>query len=276
MRDLKGDIPLCLTFRLLFGIFRPMPRVGRLAPGGLWYHVLNRGNGRGRLFHKPADFDAFLRVLAETAAVVPGVAVGGWCLMPNHWHLLLGPAEDGQLSRFMQRLTTTHVRRAHAHRRPAGGAAGHLYQGRFKSFPIEADLHWATALRYVEANAGRAGLVPRCRDWRWGSLRPRLGLPAGAALDADAAGAVARLLCPCPVELPRAWERVVDQRMADDRLAAVRLCGRRGQPYGRPAWVADTAERLGLGFTLRPRGRHAATPRTAATPGKTIRPLAKQ
>ena len=225
--------------------------------------MLNRGNGRGRLFGKAGDYDAFLRVLAETAAVVPGVAVGGWCLMPNHWHLLLGPAEDGQLSRFMQRLTTTHVRRAHAHRRPAGGAAGHLYQGRFKSFPIEADLHWATALRYVEANAGRAGLVPRCRDWRWGSLRRGWGCRPGPRWTPTRPGRWPAVV-PVPVELPRAWERVVDQRMADDRLAAVRLCGRRGQPYGRPAWVADTAERLGLGFTLRPRGR----PR--------VQPLAKQ
>jgi putative transposase len=231
-----------------------MPRVGRIAPGGLVYHVMNRGNGRARLFHKPGDYDAFLRVMVLAWAAVPGVRVAGWCLMPNHWHLVLWPTADGELSRFMLRLTTTHVRRVHAHRRSAA-AGGHLYQGRFKSFPIEADDHLATVLRYAEANAGRAGLVDRCRDWRWGSLRVRLGLAAGADLGPDDRAGVARMLCPCPVELPRRWEAVVDGRMAADRLADVRGCGRRGRPYGGDAWVRDTAERLGLGFTLRPRGR---------------------
>lgn len=215
--------------------------------------MMNRGNGRARLFHGPGDYDAFLRVMLLACAAVPGVRVLGWCLMPNHWHLVLWPTEDGELSRFMLRLTTTHVRRVHAHRRsPAGG---HLYQGRFKSFPIEADDHLATVLRYVEANAGRAGLVDRCRDWAWGSLRVRLGRSPGTSLSADDRAAVARMLCPSPAELPRRWEAVVDERMAADRLAAVRLCGTRGRPYGGDDWVRETTERLGLGFTLRGRGR---------------------
>ena len=95
-------------------------------------------------------------------------------------------------------------------------------------------------------------------NWPWGSLRVRLGLTPGAALAGDVAGTVGRLLCPCPAEMPRRWESVVDDRMDEDRLGAVRLCGRRGRPYGDEAWVRRTAERLGLGFTLRGRGRPAA------------------
>ena len=91
-----------------------------------------------------------------------------WCLMPNHWHLVLWPREDGQLSRFMLRLCTAHVRRHFAHYQTSCG--GHLYQGRFKSFPVQDDFHFLTVCRYVEANALRANLVGRAQDWRWGSL----------------------------------------------------------------------------------------------------------
>ena len=92
-----------------------MPRVGRKAPGGLIYHVLNRGNGRQRLFHKPADYQAFIDLLGRVRAAVP-VRVLGVCLMPNHWHLVLWPTRDGELSQFMLRLTTAHVRRRFVHR----------------------------------------------------------------------------------------------------------------------------------------------------------------
>jgi len=91
-----------------------MPRTGRAAAGGVIYHVLNRGNGRSRLFHKEADYDAFLGLLGQVRQVVP-LRLLAWCLTPNHWHLVLWPSHDGQLSRFMLRLSTAHVRRHHAH-----------------------------------------------------------------------------------------------------------------------------------------------------------------
>src|SRR5436305_82424 len=88
--------------------------------------------------------------------------------MPNHWHLVLEPHEDGELSRFVGWLSLTHTQRWHAHRRSAG--TGHVYQGRFKSFPIQDDEHFLTVCRYVERNALRAHLVKRAENWRWGSL----------------------------------------------------------------------------------------------------------
>ncbi len=101
-----------------------MPRTARVAPGGIVYHVLNRGNEGRKLFESEGDYLAFLRVLRETADEVP-VRILAWCLMPNHWHLLLWPRADGQLGRFMQRLTTTHVRRWRLFRHSVGH--GHLY-----------------------------------------------------------------------------------------------------------------------------------------------------
>ena len=110
-----------------------MPQRARQAPGGLVYHVLNRAVGRMRVFSKAADYLAFQRVLLEAHERLP-VRLLGYCLMPNHWHLVLWPRADGDLSRFMHRLTMTHTQRWRHHRGLVG--LGPLYQGRFKSFPV--------------------------------------------------------------------------------------------------------------------------------------------
>ena len=144
-----------------------MPRTKRIAPGGMIFHVLNRANARVTIFEEPADFAAFERVMAETCARHP-MRILGYLVMPNHWHLVLWPRNDGDLGRFMQRLTTTHVRRWHLYRGSVG--FGHLYQGIYKSFPVQSDEHLPAVLRYVERNAARAGLVERAEDWEWSSL----------------------------------------------------------------------------------------------------------
>jgi putative transposase len=145
----------------------PMPRGPRNAPGGLIYHVLNRGVAREPLFHKDADYAAFERIIAETLKRFP-MRILAYCLMPNHWHFLLWPQKDGELSAFMRWLTNTHTQRWHAHYHTSG--TGHVYQNRFKSFPVQDDPHLLIAWRYVERNALRAGLVQRGEEWRWCSL----------------------------------------------------------------------------------------------------------
>ena len=91
-----------------------------------------------------------------------------YSLMPSHWHLLLWPKRDGDLAAFMQRLTITHVRRWQGHRGYVG--LGHVYQGRYKSFPVESDENLWVVARYVERNALRAELVLRAEEWRWSSV----------------------------------------------------------------------------------------------------------
>jgi putative transposase len=144
-----------------------MPRTARIAPGGTVFHVLNRGVARMHLFEKTGDYQAFRDVLRETLEQSP-MRICAYSLMPNHWHLLLWPEADGDLASFMQRLTITHVRRWQQHRGYAG--LGHVYQGRYKSFPVENDEHFWTVARYVERNALRAQLVVRAEEWRWSSL----------------------------------------------------------------------------------------------------------
>src|SRR5579872_294041 len=87
-----------------------MPRTNRVTPGGMVFHVLNRGVGRMRLFDSDADYLAFENILEETLVVQP-MRLLSYCLMPNHWHFVLWPKEDGDLAAFMQRLTVTHVTR---------------------------------------------------------------------------------------------------------------------------------------------------------------------
>ena len=142
-----------------------MGRPLRVAAGGDVYHVLNRANARLRVFHKDGDYVAFERVLAEALDHVPGMRLLSYCLMPNHWHLLVWPRADGELSDFGHYLTLTHTQRWHAHYHHAG--TGHLYQGRFKSFPIEADNHFLSVCRYVERNALRSRPIERAEAWRW-------------------------------------------------------------------------------------------------------------
>ncbi|MCX7423960.1 MAG: transposase, partial [Planctomycetia bacterium] len=131
------------------------------------FHVLNRANARATIFEKPEDYAAFERVLQEALDRVE-MRVLAYCLMPNHWHLVLWPRLDGDLSKFMGWLTLTHTQRWHAHHRTVG--TGHLYQGRYKSFPVQDDEHFLTVCRYVERNGLRANLAPRAEEWRWSSL----------------------------------------------------------------------------------------------------------
>ena len=135
-----------------------MPRTNRIAPGGWVFHVLNRGNARGEIFEDDGDYRAFEALVRETCARFR-MRLLAYSLMPNHWHQVVWPREDGDLGRYMQRLTTTHVRRWHLHRHSVG--YGHLYQGLYKSFPVQQDDHCLTVCRYVERNALRANLVKR-------------------------------------------------------------------------------------------------------------------
>ena len=219
-----------------------MARPLRRAPGGLVYHVLNRANARRRIFDGNEDYLAFERVLAEARTRVP-MRLLAWCLMPNHWHLVLWPLEDGHFSNYMRLDTLTHTQRWHAHRGTAG--SGHLYQGRFKSFVVQSDSHFHTVCRYVEGNALRAELVERAEDWRWGSLW-RAHRPGPGPLPR---------VDEWPIERPADWAVSVNRPAVPAEVDAVRRCSQRGTPYGQVAWAQDVAAQVGLQCTLRSRGR---------------------
>ncbi len=219
-----------------------MPRPLRADEAGGIYHALNRGNARLRIFRKDADYEAFEQILAEGLARCD-VELYSYVLMPNHWHFVLRSNRDGEMSQFLRWVTVTHTMRDHAHYRTAG--QGHLYQGRFKSFPIQSDGHFVTVCRYIERNPRRAELVRRAEQWRWGSLWRWL----------QASEPSPALLSPWPIPRFPNWLQKVNAELSEPELAAVRRSIQRGRPYGDDAWTKATAKRLGLGSTLRPRGR---------------------
>jgi len=207
---------------------------------------MNRSAGKIDLFEDEGDYAAFERVLAEAVERDPSVRLCAYCLMPNHFHLVLWPKSDGALSRFMQWLTMTHAQRWHAHRHTGG--RGHLYQSRFRSFPVQRDEHFLSVCRYVERNALRANLVERAQDWRWGSLAVR---------STGTEAATRQLLATWPVERPNDWTTRVNRPQGEKELAALRLSRDRGRPYGDVRWTASTADRLGIASSLRRVGRPA-------------------
>ena len=204
------------------------------------YHVLNRGNGRAEVFHKQDDYAAFLKLLQEASERV-SMRLLAYRLMPNHFHLVVWPRKDGDLSRWMQWLLTSHVRRYHRHYQ----TSGHVWQGRYKAFPIEDDEHLLTVMRYVERNPVRTKTIPvrKAQRWPWSSI----GVLAG---DVDRPQ-----LHPGPVPRGRNWLRWVNQPQTEAELKAMRESVNRDRPFGSESWQKRTAKRLGLEHTLRPRGR---------------------
>lgn len=222
-------------------------RPPRITIGGEIYHVLSRGNGKARVFHREADYEAMLRLIGQACRRVP-VRVLGYCLMPNHFHAVVSPRRDGDLSRWVQWLLTTHVRRVH--RIHAG--SGHVWQGRFKSFVVQDDAHLFAVLRYVERNPLRAGLATCGEDWPWSSARWWRAAERPAWLEEG------------PVRRNAGWlEQVNGDALAED-LDGIRHSIRRGAPYGSRSWSRAAATRHGCESTLRSLGR--PRPRSESKP----------
>lgn len=194
------------------------------------------------MFEKEEDYEAFERVLDEAFERTP-LRILDYTIMPNHWHFVVWPETDLEVSEFFRWLTVTHTMRWHAHYHTSG--TGHLYQGRFKSFPVQDDEHVLTVLRYVERNPVRAKLAQRVDGWRWGSAWRR----------AHGTAKSKRLLATWPLRRPRNWLDSVNAPQTEAEVAAVRRCVQRGTPFGDERWAKSSAARLGLDFTLRPRGR---------------------
>ena len=199
---------------------------------------MNRGNARSEVFHKPGDYADFLDAIGESSLRLP-MRLLAYCLMPNHFHLVVRPHGDGDLSRWMQWLMTTHVRRYLKHY----GHSGHVWQGRFKAFPVQDDDHLVTVARYVERNPLRAGLVARAEDWSLSSLgASRAGLQSPPRIAHEET-------------LRRGdWPEFVNAPMTESEAEAIRLSIRRDRPFGTEVWTRTAAIQPGLESSLRSRG----------------------
>jgi putative transposase len=129
-------------------------------------HIVNRGNRKAEIFRCDEDYIGFLGGMLD-AAERTVVRLIAFCLMPNHWHLVLWPVTGNEVSAYMQILMNAHLRDLLPRHALAG--LGHVYQSRFRNFPILNDQHFLNVCRYVEANPVRAKLVARAEDWPWSS-----------------------------------------------------------------------------------------------------------
>ena len=237
-----------------------MPRKPRCIQGNHIYHVLNRSNARLTIFHTPDDYAVFERTLLQAHERYP-IRILAYVLMPNHFHLVLWPkrGQEQMLSDFMRWLQLTHTQRHHAHHAhhahhhtSGEWGGGHLYQGRFKTLPVQGDHHLRTLCRYVERNPLRAKLVKRAEHWPFSSLYRRIR-------DSDEdRQLLADFPSTAPFSLPR-WLDRINTPQPERELAALRHSIQRGAPFGSPDWIARTAKSQNLQHTLRPRGRPKKT-----------------
>lgn len=136
----------------------------RLQPSGVLFHVMNRGNNKNTIFHDSPDFVAYLELLHFYKTAL-SVKIYHYVLMPNHVHLLIETMKPNTLSRFMQSVTSGYAR----YYRKKYGGVGHVWQARYKSIPIEADLYYLQCANYIEQNPVRSMLVPDAKKYLWSS-----------------------------------------------------------------------------------------------------------
>lgn len=191
--------------------------------GNYVYHVLNRAAGRKEIFANPAAYKEFEELLFEAKEQFD-MRILAYAIMPNHWHLLLYPRKDQDISVFMGWISTTHARRYRVKTESVG--EGHLYQGRYKSFIVDTDAYLLTVLRYIERNPARAGLVKLPEDWKWGSAYRRV---LGTKKEKT-------LLDTPPIQLPHRYREWINTKEYREEIDAVRHSVNKELPFGSVAF----------------------------------------
>jgi len=219
-----------------------MARVPRVDVGGEIYHCLNRSVGRQQIFNDAEDYKLFESILEEVNEITP-VGILAYTLMPNHFHLVLQPKDDGDLSDFMKRLTVTHTQRHRVKTKTVG--EGPVYQGRYKSFLIQEDVHLLTVLRYVERNPCTAHLVKRADEWEYGSVYRRYH----GTLKAK------QLLVHWPIPEPEGYLSLLTQPLTPKEFEKIARSVEKSVPCGSDEYIFKTVEQYNLQSTQRGRGR---------------------
>lgn len=195
-----------------------------------------------KMLRTDKEYQGFVSLIADAMQRHP-LELFSFCVLSDEWHFVVRPKADGDLTAFFRWLTNTHAVRWRVAHRTVGH--GHLYQGRYKSFPVQADEHFLNLCRYVESNAVTAGLADRAELWKWGSLWTRLhGSPEEK-----------EILSPWPVPAPGGWVTRVNAAIGAKELDRLKISIERSRPYGSDVWTTRTAAKLGLGHTIRGVGR---------------------
>jgi REP-associated tyrosine transposase len=212
--------------------------------GGIVFHVMNRGARRGTLFVDAGEYDDFVRLLRLAVKMRP-IRLLSFCVMPNHFHLLVWPRTDAELPRFMHWLTGTHAMGWREATKTVGEGA--VYQGRYKAIPVQTEGHFLRVARYVERNPVRAGLVESAADWTWSSVWHRDVIHDRFPL------------VEWPVARPTNWLEMVNTPQTAAELAVIRTCIKRGRAIGNASWRKEVAKRLEIPEAHRLSGFRGAT-----------------
>jgi len=219
-----------------------MPRTRRVDVANIPYHIINRANARMEIFNENRDYILFEKVSQEAKDKFD-MRILSYCIMPNHWHLVLYPKKDKDIQLFMRWLSMTHTQRWHSHHRTIG--SGHLYQGRYKSFLIQEDPYLLRVFKYIEANPLRANLVQKAQDWQWSSLWRRI----------KGNNKQKKLLDEWPIDYPGDYLNLVNSLENKEELRVLRNSVNKGKPYGSDSWTNIIIDKFNLGPTLRGVGR---------------------
>lgn len=217
-----------------------MPRRPRLFTRRFVFHILNRAVQGVTLFERLSDYEAFTETLMEALRRFP-VRLLAYCVMPNHWHLVVWPETDESLSAFMHWLTSSHARHWRDARLTRGRGA--VYQGRFKAIAVQHDAHLLRLCLYVKRNAVRGRLVTRASEWPWSSASPL------------ACGPNRPGLAEWPIKRPPNWDELLEAPEPPRDLHELRAAIRHGRHFGSRAWELETIETLGWRTGLRRPGR---------------------
>jgi putative transposase len=235
-----------------------MPRIGRIVLPGYPHHVVQRGHNRQAVFAAPADYQRYLDTLIEFKGAY-GIKLYAWCLMTNHVHLLLDPGEEvAALGRLMKRLAGRQTR----YHNGLEGRTGSLWEGRYKSSPVDSERYLLSCVRYIELNPVRARVVAQPQDHPWSSCRYRLGSEASRYLDED----------PCYLELGATtamrqaqYRAFLAGAIPQGEWALIRDAVQRGQLTGEGKFVDEVESILGRRIERRGAGRPAKAAGTSGS-----------
>ncbi len=229
-----------------------MPRQGRVVLPNWPHHVIQRGHNKQTVFHAEEEYAAYLRNLGEWKRIL-GCQIYAYCLMTNHVHLIINPGpKAGNLARLMKRVAGRQTRAVNARQ----GRTGTLWEGRYKSSPIETEAYLLACGRYVELNPVRARMVSRPEQYRWSSYRARAGLSEWGWLDPDPCYLGLGRSAPERAKRYREWARAA---IPEGEWERIRKAIQRGQLTGGERFIALAAKQVGRRVEFRGRGR----PRTA-------------
>lgn len=215
-----------------------MARMARVVAPGTPHHITQRGNRRMQTFFGDEDYAAYKALVAEHCKLAE-VDVWGWCLMPNHVHLILVPSNEDGLRAALGEAHRRYTRRINMRE----GWRGHLWQERFASFPMD-EPHLLSALRYVELNPIRAKLVRKPHRWRWSSARAHLeGRDDGLTTMAPTLDRV------------RDWQAFLSEGIDEEELDRIRMHSQTGRPLGSDDFIEKLEADLDRSLKPRPPGR---------------------